>query len=130
MSSQTEFFPSFPVDVGALWSMSGKSMDYAEKAYRAWLDAAGEIRGETMAFFNERLAKDSDALTRLGRCRTPIEVLNLQAEYAGNAFADLVDEGRKIATCLNKAAWAGAASEAVNEPASGHKPHARRTTGH
>ena len=114
MMNQNEFFSSFPVDVRALWDINGKSLDYAEKAYRAWLEAAGEVRGRAIAFFNERLAKDSAAIARLGQCKSPIEALNVQADYAGHAFADLVNESQKLAACFAKAARASGLPEAAH----------------
>jgi hypothetical protein len=129
MMNRNEFFPSFPVDVRALWDINGKSLEYAEKAYRAWLDAAGEMQTEAIAFFNERLAKDSEAITRLGRCRSPAEVLSVQAEYAGHVFADLVNESQKIAASFGRFARAGALTEPATESKEtsvrrpSHRPH-------
>ncbi|HTP45748.1 MAG TPA: phasin family protein [Casimicrobiaceae bacterium] len=115
MMNRNEFFPSFPVDVRALWDINGKSVDYAEKAYRAWLEAAGEMQAQAIAFFNERLARDSEAVTRLGRCKSPAEVLTVQAEYAGHVFADFVNESQRIAASLGKIARAGALAEPAYE---------------
>jgi len=115
MMNRNEFFSSFPVDVRALWDINGKSFDYAEKAYRAWLEAAGEMQTQAIAFLNDRLAKDSEAITRLGRCRSPAEVLSVQADYAGHVFADLVNESQKIAASFGKFARVGAAAAPTHE---------------
>ena len=115
MMNRNEFFPSFPVDVRALWDINGKSFDYAEKAYRAWLEAAGEMQTQAIAFLNDRLVKDSEAITRLGRCRSPAEVLSVQADYAGHVFADLVNESQKIAASFGKFARAGAVAAPTHE---------------
>ena len=126
MMKQNEFFSAFPVDVRALWDVNGKSFDYAEKAYRAWLEAAGEMRSEAIAFLNERLAKDSAAIARLGQCKSPMEAWNVQADYAGHAFADLVNESQKLAACFVKAAQAtGLPEPAPASKEAGHKrvPH-------
>jgi len=101
---RTDPFASFPFDVRMLWDINGKSLNYAEKAYRAWLDAAGEIQTEAVGFLNSRFAKDSAAIARLGQCQTPAEVLNAQTEYAQNALADFMSGSQKIATCLGNAA--------------------------
>jgi hypothetical protein len=127
MISENEFFPAFPVDVRALWDVNGRSLNYAEKAYRAWLEAAGEMQSEAIAFFNDRLAKDSAAMVRLGQCRTPVEILNVQAEYAGHAFTDLINGSQKFAAYFGKAASAGGSTEAAHaskEPV--HKRSAQR----
>ena len=124
MTKPNEFFPSFPVDVRALWDVNGKSLDYAEKAYRAWLDAAGEMQSQAIAFLNDRLEKDTASVTRLGRCRTPVEVMSVQAEYAGNMFADLINESQKMAEYFGKAAKFGAPKEyAQKETAHKHQAH-------
>ena len=130
MTSQTKFFPTFPVDVRALWDINGKSLDYAEKAYRAWLDAAGEMQNEAIDFLNSRLAKDSAAIARLGQCKTPVEVFNVQADYAGHAFADFVTEGQKIVAYFGNAATEGLTSAPAEEPVSKAKAASHRRPAH
>ena len=136
MTNQTRFFPAFPVDMRTLWDMNGVSLDYAERAYRAWLDAAGEMQNEAIDFLNSRLAKDSDVIARLGQCKTPVEVFGVQADYAGHAFADFVNEGQKIAVWFGNAAREGMPSGPTEEPGSkatearSHKRSVRRATGH
>ena len=114
MTSPTEFFP-FPVDMRALWDPNGKSIDYAERAYRAWLDAAGEMQYQAVEFLNDRLTKDSEAMERLGRCKTPVEAFNVQADYAGHALADFMLEGQKVIACFGKAAKVGMMLNAPTE---------------
>jgi hypothetical protein len=131
MTNPNELFPSFPVDVRALWDVNGKSFDYADKAYRAWLDAAGEMQSQAIAFLHDRLTKDSAAVTRLGQCRTPVEVLSVQAEYAGNMFADLISESQKIAAYLGKAATISARGGAAHgQRQTEHKRPAHRPSTH
>lgn len=103
-SDRTDLFAAFPFDVRMLWDVNGKSLNYAEKAYRAWLDAAGEIQTEAFGFMNSRFAKDSAALARLGQCQSPAEMVNVQAEYTQGALADFMSESQKIAACLGNAA--------------------------
>jgi hypothetical protein len=95
MTKQIELIPSF-LDVRTLCGINPESLDYAERAYRTWCEAAGELQSQATEFLNSRLAKDSAAIVRFGQCRTPVEVLNTQLDYASNAFADLVDEGQKV----------------------------------
>ena len=103
-NQRTDPFASFPFDVRMLWDINGKSINYAEKAYRAGLDAAGEIQTEAVGFLNSRFAKDSAAIARLGQCQTPTEVINAQTEYAQSTLADFMTESQKIAACLGNAA--------------------------
>lgn len=136
MKSQTEFFSAFPVDVRALWDMNGKSLDYADRIYRAWLNAADEVQSEAIEFLNDRFAKDSAVIARLGQCKTPVEVFSVQADYAGHAFADIVNEGQKIAGYFGNAAREGMFSGPAEEPGSkakeagSHKRSAHRASGH
>ena len=103
MTSQLESVPSL-FDARTLWGMKPGSFDYAERAYRAWCETAGEIQSQATQFLNNRLAKDSAAIARLGRCRNPVDVFNAQIDYASNAFADFVDEGQKVAAYLGNVA--------------------------
>jgi hypothetical protein len=131
MTNPNEFFSSVPVDVRALWDINGKSVDYAEKAYRTWLEATGEMQKQAIAFLSDRLEKNTAAVTRLGQCKTPVEVLSVQADYAGNMFADLISESQKMAAYFGKAAKLGvpsASSAAKRENV--HKRPAHRPATH
>lgn len=132
MTNPNEFFPSFPVDMRALWDMNGKSFDYADRAYRTWLEAAGEMQNQALAFLNVRLEKNTAAVTRLGQCKTPVEVLSVQAEYAGNMFADLVSESQKMAAYFGKAAKFGVpgAASAHSERKTEHRRQPHRPATH
>ncbi len=134
MTERTDFFSAFPADLRALWDVNGTSLNYAEKAYRAWVEAASEIQSETIGFMNNRFAKDSAALARLGECKTPVEVLNAQTEYAQHALADFMGEGQKIVACLGNAArrtvFAGSATESKEPEPASHRRPGHRTRGH
>jgi hypothetical protein len=95
MTKQIELIPSF-FDARTLCGINPESFDYAERAYKTWCETAGELQSHATQFVNNRLAKDSAAIARFGQCRTPVEVFNVQIDYASNAFADLVDEGQKV----------------------------------
>jgi Phasin protein len=94
MTKQIESIPSF-LDVRTWYGMNPE-LDYAERAYKAWCETAGDMQSHATQFLNNRLAKDSAAIAQFGQCRTPVEVFNAQVDYASNAFADLVDEGQKV----------------------------------
>ena len=128
---QYGFFPSFPVDVRSLWDVNGKSLDYAGKSYRAWLEAASAMQTQTIAFLNDRLVKDSAAIARLGQCKSPTEIMNVQAEYVRHAFADFVDESQKMAASFGKIASASAlAAPAYERQDTSPKRPAHRHTAH
>jgi Phasin protein len=103
MTRHIESIPSL-FDARTLCGMKPESFDYAERAYRTWCETAGEIQSHATQFLNNRLAKDSAAIARFGRCRSPVEAFNAQIDYASNAFADLVDEGQKVAAYFGKMA--------------------------
>jgi hypothetical protein len=130
MTNPNEFFSSFPVDVRALWNINGKSFDYAEKTYRTWLEAAGEMQRQAIAYLNDRLEKDSAAVTRLGQCRTPVEVLSVQADYAGNVFADLISESQKMAAYFGNATFGASTELAHAGKEAVHKRPAHRPADH
>jgi hypothetical protein len=127
MPNRTDPFSAFPFDVRMLWDINGKSLDYAEKAYRAWLDAAGEIQSEAVGFMNSRFAKDSAAIARLGQCQTPAEVLNAQGEYAQQALADFMSGSQKIAACLGNAARKSVFPSLAAEETEAQRPPHRRS---
>lgn len=106
MTKQTELIPPF-LDVRTLWGINPDSLGYAERAYRTWCETAGEIQSHATEFMNSRLAKDSAAIAQFGQCRTPVELFNAQFAYASNAFADLANEGQKVAAYLGSKATEG-----------------------
>jgi hypothetical protein len=106
MTKQTELIPPF-LDVRTLWGINPDSLGYAERAYRTWCRAAGEIQSHATQFVNSRFAKDSAAIVQFGQCKTPVELFNAQIAYASSAFADLADEGQKVVAYLGNMATEG-----------------------
>ena len=102
MTSETTFSP-FPLDVRSWWDMNTQPFAYAERACRAWVDAAGEMQNQATEFLNTCLTRDAAVIAKLARCTTPLEIFGVQADYAGHAFADFVSEGQKIAAWFNAA---------------------------
>jgi hypothetical protein len=95
--------PPILFDLPSLWDMNAKPLDFAQRAYTAWVDAATEMQSHAAEFLNNRLAMDSAAVTKLAQCSTPLEILGVQADYAREAFADFVTEGQKIANWFSAA---------------------------
>ena len=100
MTREVDFFAGLAPKVPSLWDVNGEGYDYAEKAYRGWLETAGRMQSDAMEFVRNRLEKDAAAVADLGKCRTAVEAFNVQFAYARDAFADFVGEGRRIATLL------------------------------
>jgi len=108
--ASTTFSPRFPFDLSSLWDSSANPLGYAQDLYRAWLDASAEMQNHTVGFLNNRLATDSAAIAKLVQCRTPLEILGVQADYARQVFAELVAATQKIAgwsDAYRKACWPG-----------------------
>jgi hypothetical protein len=124
MTKQIESIPSF-LDVRT-WYGINPELDYAERAYRTWCETAGDIQSHATQFLNNRLAKDSAAIARFGKCRTPVEVFNAQVDYASNAFADLVDEGQKVVAYLGNMATEGMLNGPTEQPGSAPKSNVAR----
>jgi hypothetical protein len=108
--ASTTFSSQFPFDLASLWDSSANPLDYAQSAYKAWVDASAEMQNHSVEFLNSRLATDSAAIAKFVQCRTPLEILGVQADYARQVFAELVAETQKIAAwseAHRKACWPG-----------------------
>lgn len=114
MATPPDFFASFPPDVRSLWGNAG-GFDYAEKAYRAWFEAAGRIQGDAVRFMRHRLEKDQAAFAELGKCQTAVDAFNVQFAYARDTFADYVSEGQKLAAMIGDVAREGMPTAIVGE---------------
>ena len=91
-----------PINIGALFDMSGSQFDLAEKAYRTWMESAGRLQNETLGFLNERFEKNLAVARELNACKTPTEYFEVQARYADRAMADWVAQGQKIVHLMNE----------------------------
>jgi len=100
MTRELDFLAGFAPNVPSFWNVNGEGFGYAERAYRAWVETAGRIQGDTMEFVRNRLEKDAAAVAELGRCRNAVQAFNVQFAYARDAFADFVGESTRMATLL------------------------------
>jgi hypothetical protein len=97
-----------PMDAYRMFGMQAPPIDFAEKAYRAWLDGAQTMQAEATAFVNTRAGKDMAALSEWARCKTPTDALEMQARYASEAFSDYVAGGQRMFRLLTAAGEHGA----------------------
>jgi hypothetical protein len=103
MTKRHEATGDIPMDVRALWGMNnGSSLEFAEKAYRAWLNGAGRIQNETIGFLNGRIEKNLAAARELTSCKTATEYFDVQAKYADAAVSDWIAQSQKMAQLLNE----------------------------
>lgn len=96
MAKQTESLAPFPPPIQAFWNCSGPSIDSAVKTYTAWLSDFGRLQDEALRFLKARLSEDYQAASHFAACKSPTEVFDLQVEYAGNAVAEFMAEGKKM----------------------------------
>jgi hypothetical protein len=99
--------PWFPADAQAMWSLNAGWMESARKAYATWLEDCWRVRDESLQFLGTRMARNMEAAAGLAGCSNPAEAFELQMKFGIDAFADCVEEGRKIAGLLGRWSPAG-----------------------
>jgi hypothetical protein len=85
-----------PLDVRSLWGMNEESLGNAETVFRTWCELSGRVHEHAVKFMSNRATKDAAVVAQLGRCRTPVDAMNIQMTYLTGAYADYVNEGQKI----------------------------------
>jgi Phasin protein len=98
---------SNPMDVYGVLGMQVPPFDFAEKAYRAWLDGAQTVQAEATEFVSARASKDMAALSEWARCKTPTDALEMQARYASEALSDYVVGSQRMFRLLSAAGQRG-----------------------
>lgn len=101
MTTQPTSTAANPFDMQALREMNSHSVEFAEKAYHAWLEAIGRAQGETVKFLKDRAAVDFAAVGDLTRCTTVSEIVDVQTQYMAKALSDFVSEGQKLGAIFN-----------------------------
>ncbi len=76
------------------------------RAARMWLDSWMMVTGEIGRFAMKRWMVDADLLRRLCACKTPLEALDLQAEFVQQAMRDYMRETTLLADVETNAATA------------------------
>jgi hypothetical protein len=90
-----------------MMGMQAPPFDYAEQAFRAWLDGAQSMQAEATSFVSARAGKDMAALSELSRCKSPTDALEMQARYASEAMSDYAAGSRRMFELLTAAAQRG-----------------------
>jgi hypothetical protein len=85
-----------------LWDVNGRSLEFAERTYRAWMDGTMRLQNEAMDFWMTSAGKNLTAATDLAKCATAAEAFERQSRYAQESFSDLLGEGRKMAEMLGE----------------------------
>jgi hypothetical protein len=108
MANQTETRGT-PADVRALWGLNGESLEYAERAYRSWLQGAESVQAKAMSYWSAELQKGIDAMNEIAKCQTAAEAFGIQTRYATEAMQDFITESQKVMDRLaefSKTPWA------------------------
>lgn len=92
--------PASPFDVRLLWDINGRSLELAEKTYRAWLDGTLRMENEAMDFWRTNAGKNWAAASEIAKCATAAEAFEMQSKYAQQSFTELLGEGRKMVEML------------------------------
>ena len=85
-----------PGDMPWLWGMNQQTLENTEAAIRQLFEISARAQKHATEFMSSRQAKDTEALARLGRCKTPVDALDVQMDYLRAAYEDCVREGQKI----------------------------------
>jgi len=98
-------------DAYGMLGMQPMPFEFAEKAYRAWLDSAQSAQAEAVDFVNTRAGKDMAVLSEWARCTTPTDALEVQARYASEAMSDYVAQSQRMLRWLTASGQRGIGAE-------------------
>jgi len=96
-------------DVQPLWAWNDETVQFAERAYRSWLQGAETFQTQALEFWNAELHKSIEAMNEMARCQTAAEAFGVQTRYATEAMQGFFAEGQKVIDQLagfTKTPWA------------------------
>jgi hypothetical protein len=96
MKHETHVEVATPGNVYTMLGMQPPTLDFAERAMRAWFEGAQSLQAEATEFISARAGKDMAALSEWSHCATPTDALEMQARYASEALADYVAETQRM----------------------------------
>ncbi|WP_186827094.1 phasin family protein [Shimia ponticola] len=88
-----------PMDQAAAPAAWASMMVMNPAATAAWQD----VMSESLAFLNGRFEEDQKIPGRLMACRTPVEVMEVQTDFASKAFKEYSEGAMQIAQLMAKA---------------------------
>jgi hypothetical protein len=83
-------------DVRTLWGFNGDTLDYAERAYRSWLQGAESVQANAMNYWSNELQKGIEAMNQMAKCETAAEAFGVQTRFATEAMQDFFAESQKV----------------------------------
>jgi hypothetical protein len=66
------------------------------RSYNVWLDSAAKMQAESLRFILDRVRKDLEIPARLAECKSPVDVLEVQASFASTMVSDYLNETGKL----------------------------------
>lgn len=66
------------------------------QSYNVWLDSAAKMQAESLRFILDRVRKDLEIPARLAECKSPVDVLEVQASFASTMVSDYLNETGKL----------------------------------
>jgi hypothetical protein len=95
MANPTEANKNDP-GVQPLWAWNDETMQFAERAYRSWLQGAETFQTQALEFWNAELHKSIEAMNEIANCQTAAEAFGVQTRYATEAVQGFFAEGQKV----------------------------------
>lgn len=95
--------PSIPHTLGALSPSSFQASAWSSRLFSDWLQDAGGLQKQLLAFCSQRMDKDAAALAQLAECTSPGAWLDLQAELLADMVADYAMFGQRALSLLGDA---------------------------
>jgi hypothetical protein len=95
MASQMEANKNDP-DVHALWAWNDGTMQFAERAYRSWMQGAETIQSHALDYWSTELQKSIEVMNEMAKCQTAAEAFGVQTRYATEAMQGFIAEGQKV----------------------------------
>ncbi len=62
------------------------------RSYNVWLDSAAKVQAESLRFILDRVRKDLEMPARLAECKSPVDMLEVQAKFASTMVSDYLTE--------------------------------------
>jgi hypothetical protein len=117
-------------DVRPLWGFNGETLDYAERAYRSWLQGAESVQANAMSYWSTEMQKGIEAMNEIAKCQSAAEAFGIQTRYATEAMQDFFAESQKVMdqlTTLGATPWTTTPPPMAEEKREAEATHKRAT---
>jgi len=117
-------------NAGLMGGLTGDSLDYAERAYRSWLQGAESVQATAMTYWPTGGQKGTNAMADTPKSETAAEAFGVQTRYATEAIQDFLVESGKVVdqlVTLGVTAWGAAPPHAGGDTQAAAAPRKRAT---